>query len=229
MGAIVGRRPAWTMALVALFVIGSVDGFGTPARAQVQRSGEPPESAQANQAAQANLTGDWGGLRSYLARNGITFTLNHTNDFLANVAGGIKPGAVGIGVFQPQLDIDMGKLAGLDGGHFHTHGLVTDGPLFSATYLGNILAASNLEAGPVARLYSFWYEQSAFNDRFSVRAGLMSADSLFLQSKTAANFINNGISWPTFLAANLAAAGPAYPLPDPGIRVLIKPADNVAF
>ena len=119
MGAIVAGRPLWTPALAALFAIGSVGGFGTPARAQVQvqRSGEPPEAAQTNQAAQANqatLTGDWGGLRSYLARNGITFTLNYTNDFLANVAGGIKPGAVGIGVFQPQLDIDMGKLAGLE-------------------------------------------------------------------------------------------------------------------
>jgi porin len=55
----------------------------------------------------------------------------------------------------------------------------------------------------------------------------MSADSQFLQSKTAANFINNGISWPTFLAGNLPAGGPAYPLPDPGIRVRIKPADDV--
>jgi porin len=81
----------------------------------------------------------------------------------------------------------------------------------------------------VARLYSLWYEQNAFNDRFSVRVGLMSADSQFLQSKTAANFINNGISWPTFLAGNLPASGPAYPLPDPGIRVRIKPADDVSF
>jgi porin len=88
---------------------------------------------------------------------------------------------------------------------------------------------SNLEAGPVARLYSFWYEQNALNDRLSVRAGLMSADSQFLQSETAANFINNGISWPTFLAGNLPAGGPAYPLPDPGIRVRFKPADDVSF
>ena len=86
-----------------------------------------------------------------------------------------------------------------------------------------------LEAGPVARLYSFWYEQNAFNDRLSVRAGLMSADSQFLQSRTATNFINNAISWPTFLAANLPAGGPAYPLPAPGVRVRIKPADEWAF
>ncbi|MGA7426426.1 MAG: carbohydrate porin [Rhodoplanes sp.] len=189
----------------------------------MQRSGEPSEASP------PNLTGDWGGVRSYLERNGITFTLNYTNDFLANIGGGIKPGAIGLGVFQPQLDLDLEKLAGWEGGKFHTHGLITHGPFFSPTYLGNILAVSNLEAGPVARLYSFWYQQNAFNDRLSVRAGLMSADSLFLQSKTAANFINNGISWPTFLAANLPAGGPAYPLPDPGIRVQIKPADEVAF
>jgi hypothetical protein len=57
----------------------------------------------------------------------------------------------------------------------------------------------------------------------------MSADSQFLQSKTATNFINNGISWPTFLAANLPAGGPAYPLPDPGVRIRIKPRDDLAF
>src|SRR2546429_175733 len=83
--------------------------------------------------------------------------------------------------------------------------------------------------GAPARLYSFWYEQNAFNDRLSVRAGLMSADSQFLQSRTAMNFINNAISWPTFLAANLPAGGPAYPLPAPGVRVRIKPADEWAF
>jgi porin len=223
MGATVGCRWGWTFAAAALSLFGSANDFGTPALAQVQRSGEPSEVSQ------PNLTGDWGGVRSYLERNGITFKLNYTNDFLKNIGGGIKPGAVGLGVFQPQLDLDLEKLVGWEGGKFHTHGLITHGPFFSSTYLGNILAVSNLEAGPVARLYSFWYQQSAFSDRLSVRAGLMSADSLFLQSKTAANFINNGISWPEFLAANLPAGGPAYPLPDPGIRVQVKPVDEVAF
>jgi porin len=148
---------------------------------------------------------------------------------MANVHGGIGSGAVGIGVFQPHVDLDLKNLVGLEGGKVHIHGLITHGPFFSPTYLGNILAVSNLEAGPVARLYSLWYEQNAFNDRFSVRIGLMSADSQFLQSKTAANFINNGISWPTFLAGNLPASGPAYPLPDPGIRVRFKAADDVSF
>ena len=75
----------------------------------MQRSGEPSEASP------PNLTGDWGGVRSYLERNGITFTLNYTNDFLANIGGGIKPGAIGLGVFQPQLDLDLEKLAGWRG------------------------------------------------------------------------------------------------------------------
>jgi porin len=216
------RRWGWTFAFAALSMVGSAN-FGTSAWAQAQRSDEPAEPAH------AAFTGDWGGLRHYLERKGLIFTLAYTNDFLSNVRGGIRAGTVVIGVFQPQLDVDLQKLVGWEGGHFHTHGLITHGPFFSQTYLGNILAVSNLEAGPVARLYSLWYEQSAFDGRFSVRFGLMSADSQFLQSKTAANFINNGISWPTFLAANLPAGGPAYPLAAPGIRARINPTDEVAF
>lgn len=76
---------------------------------------------------QPNLSGNWGGLRTYLEGKGLTFTLNYTNDFLANVRGGIGPGAVGIGVFQPQLDINLQKFVGLEGGKIHTHGLTTVG------------------------------------------------------------------------------------------------------
>jgi carbohydrate-selective porin OprB len=225
-GAIAECRWAWTFAAAALFFAGLAADCRSPAWAQYHRS-EPFPAAPP-----ATLTGDWGGLRSYLDRNGVTFTFNYTNDFLANVRGGIGRGAVGLGIFQPQLDLDLNKLIGWEGGKFHTHGLITHGPFFSPTYLGNILAVSNLEAGPVARLYSFWYEQNAFNDRLSVRAGLMSADSQFLQSQTAANFINNGISWPTFLAANLPAGGPAYPLRAAqafGLRIRVRRGGRFFF
>jgi porin len=175
------------------------------------------------------LTGNWGGYRSSLEASGVTVTLRSINDFLANAAGGIKTGAAAIGAFQPQVDIDLQKLAGWQGGHIHIHGLVTYGPLFSELYLGNILAADNLEAGSVERLYALWYEQNAPGDSWSIRTGLMLADSQFLQSPTASNFINNAISWPTFLAANLPASGPAYPLPAPGFRLRLKPRDDIAL
>jgi porin len=193
------------------------------AHAQSVRSDEPAPPGR------TYATDDWGGVRSYLEDNGITITLSYVNDFLANVGGGIRPGQIDLGAFQPQIDIDLQKLAGWEGGHIHVHWLMTHGPFFSQTYLGNILAASNLEAGPVARLYALWYEQNAPDDKWSVRTGLMLADSQFAQSQTASSFINNGISWPTFLAGNLPASGPAYPLPAPGVRVRVKPRDDLVF
>jgi porin len=215
------RSLAWTWIWAALSLAGACDGLVSTARAQAIRSDNPaPEGRE-------YLTGDWNGLRSYLENRGVTLTFSDTNDLLADVSGGIKTGAVGLGAFQPQLDLDLQKLAGWQGDRIHVHGLVTYGPPFSADYLGNILAVSNIEAGPMARLYAFWYEHNAPGDLWSIRFGLMLADSQFLQSNTASSFINNGISWPTFLAANLPASGPAYPLPAPGIRLRVRPRDDI--
>jgi porin len=216
-------RWAWSFSCALCWVGAGISIELGTAHAQSVRSDEPAPPGR------TYATGDWGGVRSYLEDNGITITLSYVNDFLADVGGGIRPGQIDLGAFQPQIDIDLQKLAGWEGGHIHVHWLMTHGPFFSQTYLGNILAASNLEAGPVARLYALWYEQNAPDDKWSVRTGLMLADSQFAQSQTASSFINNGISWPTFLAGNLPASGPAYPLPAPGVRVRVKPRDDLAF
>jgi porin len=211
------------LACTALAVAVTSSALATTARAQSIRSDNPAPAGQ------SYLTGDWGGLRSFLDSRGISFTITDTNDLLANVGGGIKAGAVGLGAFQPQLNLDLQKLLGLQGDRVHVHGLVTYGPLFSPNYLGNFLGVSNIETGPMARLYAFWYEHNAPEDRWSVRVGLMLADSQFVQSQTASNFINNAISWPTFFAANLPASGPAFPLPAPGIRIRVQPRDDIQF
>jgi len=212
-------RWRWIFPCAMLWWLGASNEFAAWAQVQRSDSAAPP--------GQSYLTGDWGGLRSDLEHAGVTFNFGYTNDFLDNAAGGIKTGAVGIGIFQPKVDLDLEKLLGWEGDRVHVHGLVAYGPLFSESYLGNILAVSNLEAGSVARLYALWYEHNAPDDRWSLRVGLMLADSQFLQSETASAFINNGISWPTFLAANLPASGPAYPLPAPGVRLRVKPRDDI--
>ena len=153
MASLRGRRRLWALACGAVALAGASNVLATKAWSQGIHSDNPAPAGQ------TYLTGDWGGLRSYLERNGVTLTFTDTTDFLANVSGGIKTGAVGLGAVQPQLDLDLQKLAGWQGGLLHVHGLVTYGPLFSANYLGNILAVSNIEAGPIARLYAFWYEQ----------------------------------------------------------------------
>jgi porin len=98
------------LACGVLALAGATDVLATKAWGQAIHADNPAPAGQ------TYLTGDWGGLRSYLERNGITLTLTNTTDFLANVSGGIKTGAVGLGAVQPQLDLDLQKLAGCKAG-----------------------------------------------------------------------------------------------------------------
>ncbi len=78
-------------------------------------------------------------------------------------------------------------------------------------------------------MFELWYEQNAFNDRFSVRAGLMLADTEFATSETAFTFMNSTLGWMAWLANDLPFGGPAYPLSTPGARIRVKPVDDVYF
>jgi porin len=123
----IGRhRCSWVFAWGSLCLLGAFGELGTKAWAQAQQSDNPAAPDQ------SYLTGDWGGVRSSLERLGVTFTFNYTNDFLANVGGGIKIGGVGLGIFQPHVDLDLQKLLGWEGDRIHIDGLVTHGPFFSA-------------------------------------------------------------------------------------------------
>src|SRR3954447_3482374 len=103
MRASVRRLVAWTIAFAAALFASWPADIGASAWAQAPSD---------NLWTRPTLSGDWGGLRSTLECNGVTFTFNYTNDFLANVRGGIGRGAIGLGAFQPALDLDLGKLAG---------------------------------------------------------------------------------------------------------------------
>jgi porin len=190
--------------------------------------GQPASNPPADIWSRPTLTGDWGGLRTWLDKHGITITLDYTVELLANLQGGIKRGEVVLGLFQPQVDVDLEKLWGLQGARFRAGGIFTHGPAFSPDYLGNILAASNIEVQrPVNRLYELWYEQNAFNDRFSVRAGLLRVDTEFITSETAFIFMNSTLGWKGWLATVLPSGGPAYPFSAPAVRIKVKPRDDV--
>jgi porin len=173
------------------------------------------------------LTGDWGGLRSRLEKSGITFTLPYTTDLLANVGGGIRRGSIYTGLFQPQIDVDLEKLLGWNGARFSAVGAITHGPTFSPYYPGILLTASSVETPrPIARLFELWYEQNAFEDRFSVRAGLIRADTEFAISPTGQTFVNATFGWMGWLATILPSGGPAYPMSAPGARFRAKLGDD---
>ena len=171
------------------------------------------------------LTGDWGGQRAQLERQGVTFNLPYTTELLANLRGGIRRGAVINGLFQPQMDVDLEKLAGWQGAKFRVSGIIAHGPGLTPGYVGSISPVSGIEAPKAARLYELWYEQNV-GERFSLRGGLMAADAEFMTSESLSTFFNNTFGWNELFGVALPAGGPAFPLPAPGLRLRFKPADE---
>jgi porin len=173
------------------------------------------------------LTGDWGGVRTSLVDHGITFTMTYTADLQGNVAGGIRRGAVYDGVLQPQVDVDLEKLAGWQDARARISLLQISGPSLSAGYVGNLLNVSSINGLPATRLYNAWLQQNAFDDVLSVRVGLMNADSEFVLSPTASLFVSSTFGWPGILAIDLPGGGPAYPLSAPMVRVKLQPTQEI--
>lgn len=174
---------------------------------------------------QDTLTGDWAGLRSQLVDRGIVFSITYTAEVFGNVAGGMKRGASYDGLFQPQIDVDLEKLAGWQGASFRASMIQGHGPALSPGWTGNLLGVSSTVAVPPAtRLYNLWLQQNLFNDVLSIRAGIENVDSEFLISPTAALFVNSTFGWPVWAGLDLPGGGPSFPLSAPFVRVKLSPA-----
>ena len=163
------------------------------------------------------LLGDWGGLRPLLDNYGISFTLNQTSDYLGNTRGGIKQGFVYDGLLDLELDINLDKAIGWQGGKIHLTGYGIQGRNLSTQNIGNLMTASNVESEPaLAKVGEFWLEQRLMDDRFRLRGGLLEADRYYMMSPTANVFVNSTFGFPDSWEANMPGGGPGYPNAAPG-------------
>src|SRR5476651_1194743 len=67
---------------------------------------------------QQYMLGDWGGERTALAKEGVSFDFNDIGDFLTDVSGSQTHHATYFGRFRASMDIDFSKLSGFDGEFF---------------------------------------------------------------------------------------------------------------
>jgi porin len=169
--------------------------------------------------------GDPTGVRRWLAERGITYGLIYTGEALRNLSGGIRRGGLYEGKLEGFVAADMEKLSGWPGlGFFanafqihHTAGLRDQ-------HFESLITISNIEAVPSTRLSELWLEQKLFDDRFSIRAGQLAADTEFFVSDYSKTLISS--DWPTIAGANLPSGGPAYPLATPGVRLKFDPSPS---
>jgi porin len=175
------------------------------------------------------LLGDMWGLRHWLSRYGMSFSLLETSEVLGNVAGGVKQGFAYDGLTQAILQLDTQRAFQWYGGTFNVSALQIHGDNLSAQNLYTLQTASGIEADRATRLWELWYQQKFLEeDRMDVKIGQQSLDQEFMVSQYAGLFVNTMFGWPMLPSADLPGGGPAYPLSAPGIRVRVRPVNALS-
>jgi porin len=170
------------------------------------------------------LSGDWGGVRDDLKKDGVSFTPLWTNEVFGNPSGGKRQGAIDDGLIDAILDLDLDQLSGgtLKDTTFHVEGFYLYGPGLSPKDVGDFSNTSNIAGYNTVRLGELWLQKTFWDKTFSIKVGNQAIDLEYFQSASAALFINSTFGTPDLIANNLLDA-PVYPLASPGIRFQYVP------
>src|SRR4051794_5392162 len=188
------------------------------------KNGIPPSSI----ATSLPHSGDPAGIRRWLSEKGLTYSFVLTSEGHADVAGGMRRGAVFQGKLETIIRADLEKMLGLKGLSFFTNSFeIHNTGGIRRDYIGSFNTISNIEALATMRLSELWLEQKFFNDTFSVRFGQLAADAEFFISDYSVWLMTS--DWPSITAQNLPSGGPAYPLATPGVRLKYEPTKSTAF
>lgn len=172
--------------------------------------------------------GNLGGLREAFDRSGITISGIYTTDVFGNLSGGKRTGATAQGLLELDLDIDLTKSIGLKGASLHVSGFEIHGSSLSKGYTGDLSTVSNIDGYDTARIAEYWYEQSLFEGRFSLKVGQFLADNEFYYSDYSNLFVCGSFGAYAFLVNNYPFV-PTYPLSAPGMRLLWHPIPPLNF
>lgn len=171
------------------------------------------------------MTGNWGGLRDRLARNGVEVGLTVYGD-LMGVNGGLQSGTRYAGLTEATLSADLDRLAGLAGTQVFVRAFGTYGQ-DPAELTGSLNAPSNLAtAVPTFTLFEAWVEKRFFGDTLGILVGLYAADTEFDVKETAGIFMNGGFGTGVDLSESGLNGPCIFPVSCVGVRVKYSPTPN---
>jgi porin len=126
----------------------------------------------------ANMFGDWGGMRPWLAARGITFRISNTTDTLGIVHGGLSNQPTSFTRIRGTLDVDLEQLTGAKGLSAHATGLWQTG-VNVGDKLGSFANPSGIGSVHVFRMDSYWLQQTLKDGVITLRAGQMAGWDFF--------------------------------------------------
>lgn len=160
------------------------------------------------------LLGDMGGLRPWLARNGMKFELNSYDEGFANPDGGLntETGQRYAGLTDFILSFDTEAVGWWQGGLFVVDLQNTRGGDIS-DFVGDAQGVSNIVAPPGTRFAEYHLIQEFSGGRLALKIGKQDANADFVVSDGGGEFINSSfgiiptVPLPTFPAPALGALG----------------------
>ena len=189
---------------------------------QSTTDGERAGQVIENNGGKSTLTGDWGGLRSRWAEQGVNFEAVYTGDVMSNRSGGVKRGTEYLDNTDLMLTLDGEKLLGRHGLTLFLYGIVNNGNS-PTDNVGDLQGVDNIDAPTTSKLLEAWVEQSLCQDSCSVKAGLYNLNSEFDAIDTATLFINSshGVG-PDY--SQTGQNGPSiFPSTSVAVRISYKP------
>ena len=222
---------------LALLLTASAPAWAAPPPLSVPTSGDPAADGAAgyggilgNLEKTNFLLGNLFGIRTVLARYGISLAVQETSEILGNATGGIHRGPAYDGLTQAILQLDTQRAFGWYGGVLNVSALQIHGRNLSADNLATLQTSSGIEADRSTRLWEAWYDQKFLDeDRADIKVGQQSVDQEFIYSPNAAYFVNTSFGWPLVPSVDLPGGGPAYPLSDLGVRLRFRPINAVTL
>ena len=218
--------PPWRSFLAACIALALADGsFADPTPT------DSPGNSSKNLWERQTLSGDWDSERSQLEEKGITFSLEYTHEYLANVSGGTRRQGEYNGLIVGGAEVDLEKLAHWNGGLFHADALSTLGNSLSARAIGDDSNVSNINYRNSLRLAELWLQQSFLDDRLALRAGQLAWDVNFGGSAISDDlpggdlFLNSDFGALPILSFNVPV--PIFAIYAPGIMARIEPVENL--
>jgi porin len=170
-----------------------------------------------------HLLGDWYGTRTWPEDRGIAPTLTFVTDSLGNPSGGKEQGFTTANHVGLDLNFDLEKLCGLEGGSFLLSMSYRFGGSLSANYLHNAFTVQQVFGGETFHLINLAFQQKLFDDRVELRIGRIGTGDDFLVSPYNYAFVQNGFDGnPVGIFFN-SPGMTAYPNDTWGALVKVRP------
>jgi carbohydrate-selective porin OprB len=219
---------------VFLLLAVSIVVLSTIAIGQTSNSASTTGDKSYNLATEKYLFGDWNGSRTNLEEKGVKFDFFYVSDLLDNVKGGQEQKAAGWNRIRGTMDLDLGRIAHINGMTLHVTGLWQGGVNLGGgtsatgnTYLGSLSNPSGLVSAHTTRLDSFWLQQSLFQGKLIVRAGQFAGMDFYGVQNYGGNYLMEPLD---YAFGNLFTNYESFdPAAGPAAEIKIAPVKNFYY